>query len=82
MGKVERIYELENKLDLEDLDEADRVAIHDALERLRSDSLDEEGEERAWQVVVSKGGDAMRSGPVKRVMEGLVAALLRAKLGI
>jgi hypothetical protein len=80
--REERIYELENLLDEEDVDEADRVVVQDALERLRSKELSEKEERQAWETIKQRGGAAITSGPVQRVLEGLVSAALRANLGL
>lgn len=81
-SREERIFELENLLDEEDVDEADRVVIQDQLARLRSADLSEKEERQAWETIKKRGGAALTSGPVKRVIEGLVSAAIRAQIGL
>jgi hypothetical protein len=49
--REERIFELENLLDEEDIEEADRVVIQDELRRLGNAVLTEKDERQAWSVV-------------------------------
>jgi hypothetical protein len=80
--REERIYELENLLDEEDIDEADRVVIQDQLQRLRNSQLSEREERQVWETIKRRAGKAITSGPVLRVVEGLVSAALRQQLGL
>jgi len=81
-SREERIFELENLLDEEDIGEADRVIISGHLQRLRDATLSEKEERVAWEGVKSRAGKAITSGPVQRVLEGLVSAAIRNQLGI
>ena len=50
--REERIYELENLLDEQDIDDADRVVVSDNLRRLREEEALSEKEERVlWERV-------------------------------
>jgi hypothetical protein len=81
--REERIFELENLLDEEEVDEADRVVIQDQLARLRTAAdLTEKDEVQIWRTIKNRGGSALQSGPVQRVVEGLVSAAIRAQLGL
>ncbi|MBB5791793.1 DUF2321 domain-containing protein [Jiangella mangrovi] len=80
--RKERILELENLLDEEQIDDADRLVIHDHLRRLMAEGLDEKGEKAEWKGIVARAGSALKSGPVQRVFEGLVNAYLRKELGL
>lgn len=80
--REERIFELENLLDEEDIDEADQVVIQDQLRRLRNSGLSEREEEQAWETIKRRAGKAITSGPVVRVLEGLVSAAIRQQLGL
>jgi hypothetical protein len=80
--REERIFELENLLDAEDIDEADRVVIGDHLQRLRVAGMSEKEERALWVGVKARAGKALSSGPVQRVVEGLVSAAIRNQLGI
>lgn len=78
--REERIYELENLLDEEDIDEADRAVVQEQLRRLRNANLTERDENQAGETIKRRAGRAVASGPVLRVMEGLVSAALRQQL--
>jgi hypothetical protein len=80
--REERIYELENLLDEEDIDEADRVVIQDQLQRVRNAGLSERDEKQAWDTIKRKAGKAITSAPSQRLVEGLVSAALRQQLGL
>jgi hypothetical protein len=81
--REERIYELENLLDEEDIDDADRVVVSDNLRRLREEKTLSEKEQRAtWERIKASAGSALRSPHVAAVVEGLVSAAIRAQLGI
>jgi hypothetical protein len=58
-AREERIFELENLLDEEDIEEADRVVIQDQLRRLSDAELIEKDERQAWSVI----GRRARGGP-------------------
>ena len=78
----ERIFELENLLDEEDIEEADRVVIQDQLRRLSDAELTEKDERQAWSVIGRRAGAARKSPSVARVLEGLVTAAVRHQLNI
>lgn len=80
--RQERIYELENLLDEQDIDEADKVVIQDALAQLQTASLSERDERQAWTTVARRAGKALGTGPIQRVLEGLVSAAIRQQLGL
>jgi hypothetical protein len=82
-SRKERIYELENFLDEEDIDDADRVVISDNLRRLREEeALNENEQQAAWERIKRAAGGAMKSDRVAAVIEGLVSAAIRHQLGI
>ncbi|MFI7428490.1 DUF2321 domain-containing protein [Micromonospora sp. NPDC049836] len=81
--REERIYELENILDEEDMDEADRVFIHDRLRELREgEVLDEKRERQLWVQIRDRSGKFISSEPVKKIAETVVSAAIRNQLGI
>ena len=80
--REERIYELENILDEEDVDEADLIVIQAQLQRLQNSGLSEREEKQVWETIKRRAGQAITSGPVLRVLEGLVSASLRQQLGL
>ncbi|MFG2102987.1 DUF2321 domain-containing protein [Micromonospora echinaurantiaca] len=81
--KEERIYELENILDEEDMDEADRVFIHDRLRELReAGDLDEKRERQLWTQIRDRSGKFIKSEPVQKIAETLITAAVRNQLSI
>jgi hypothetical protein len=70
--REERIFELENLLDEEDIEEADRVVIQDQLRRLGNAELTEKDERQAWSVIGRRAGAALKSPSVARLLGGLV----------
>jgi hypothetical protein len=80
--REERIFELENLLDEEDIEEADRVVIQDQLRRLTNAELSDKDERQAWSVIGRRAGVALKNPSVVRVLEGLITAGLRNQLGI
>lgn len=80
--REERIFELENILDQEDIDEADRVFIQDRLTDLRVDGIDEARERQLWAQIRQRSGAFLTSAPVQRIIEALITAKMRKDLGI
>jgi hypothetical protein len=64
--------ELENILDEEDVDEADRVFLHDRLRE--QDDLDEKRERLLWSQIEQRGGAFLTSGPVSKIIQELITA--------
>jgi hypothetical protein len=80
--REQRIYELENLLDEEDIEEADRLIVLDHLERLRRQpDLDEKEQGRLWSAIKQKApGLVAASG--QRIIESLATAAIKAQLGL
>lgn len=80
--KRERIYELENRLRNEAIDEVDYKAISDQLQKLLNDDLSSEEEKKIWERVKSKAGVFFFSENVKDIATSLMTKVLRDQLGI
>lgn len=81
--REQRIYELENILDQEEIDEADRLFLHERLAELRaSDGSDQKNEERLWGLVAQRGKALVRNPVAQNIIAGLVQSYLKAKLGL
>jgi len=81
--REQRIFELENIVDEEEIDEADRVFLHDRLRELREqDGLDEKRERQLWSQIKQRGGSFLTSEPVLTIAQSLITARLRQDLGI
>jgi hypothetical protein len=81
--REERIYELENILDEEDIDVADSVFVHDRLRELReAKDLDDKRERQLWTQIRDRSGKFLISQPVQKITETVVSAAIRSQLGI
>lgn len=80
--KLERIYELENRLDQEEIDPADKVAIREQLLKLQAPEVSAEQEKRIWQTIKDKAGNAIGVPAVKDLLEGIVSRVVREAIGI
>lgn len=75
-----RIWELQNLLDEEDLDEADRLTVREQLEALQNPDLDEEEQVQRWNKVTMLAPGIMQSG--RRIIESVASAAVKSQLGI
>lgn len=80
--RVERIYELENRLDREDIDPADKITIGEQLAKLRESGVSADDEKKIWQVIKEKSGKALFTPAVKNILEGIVSKVIRDSIGI
>jgi hypothetical protein len=81
--REQRICELENILDEENIDEADRVFVRDRLrERREAKDLDGKRERQLWTQIRDRSGRFLTSQPVQRIPETVVSAAIRSQLGI
>jgi hypothetical protein len=81
--REERIFELENILDEEDIDEADRLFIQERLRDLReSELLDEKREKQLWTQIRDRSVKFVTSPPVQKITETLITAAVRKQLEI
>src|SRR5690606_36950705 len=75
-----RIYELQNLLDEEDLDEADRLTVSEQLSALQDPDLDEAEQVERWSRIKKLSPGLMASG--QRIIETVVTAAVKAQLGL
>ena len=74
---------MENLLDEENIDEADRVVVSDNLRWLREEQVLSETDQReVWQRIKGAAGAALKSPRVSAVVDGVVSAAIRHQLGI
>lgn len=78
-----RIYELENLLDEEDIDEADRLVITDHLRRLQELDPDDdlEQERKLWRAIKGRA-PGFFAGPAERILVTLIDRGTRRLLGM
>jgi hypothetical protein len=75
-----RIWELQNLLDEEDLDEADRLSVSEQLQALQDPDLDEAEQVERWTRIKKVSPGLMASG--QRIIETVVTAAVKAQLGL
>lgn len=75
-----RIWELQNLLDEEELDEADRLTAREQLHALLDPDLDEDEQEERWRRIRKSAPGLMSSG--RRIIESVVAAGVKSQLGL
>lgn len=80
--KKQKIYELENRLRLEEIDEADYEAIKVQLEKLLNPDISQEEEKNAWEKIKSKAGATLKSENVREIVLSLINKVVRDQLGI
>jgi hypothetical protein len=74
---------LENILDQEELDDADRLFVHERLAELRAtDGSDRKNEERLWVVVAQRGKALVRNPVAQKIISELVETYLKARMGL
>jgi hypothetical protein len=79
--REQRIYELENILDEEEIDEADRLFLHDRLRELREmDAADSKAEERVWRAIGQRGRAFVQRPAVRAIVENIVTEGVKAFL--
>ncbi|HWX97212.1 MAG TPA: DUF2321 domain-containing protein [Solirubrobacteraceae bacterium] len=78
LSRQGRIFELQNRLDGEQLDPADELAVREQLEALVSPDLDEEEERQRWARVKKLAPRLWESS--QPVIETLVQAAIRASI--
>lgn len=75
-----RIYELQNLLDEEQLDEVDRLTVTEHLNALLDPDLDEGEQVERWGRVKRLAPGLMASG--QRIIETVVSTAVKAQLGL
>ena len=73
-----RIYELQNRLEDEQLDPADELTVREQLEALQNADLDEEEQRRRWSRVKALAPQLWQSS--QPLINTLVSAALQGKL--
>lgn len=81
-SRADKIYELENRLDAEDIDEDNRKIINTELEKLINPNLSEEDQHRIWARVSEKAGQALRNPAVTQLIENIASKVIVARMGL
>jgi hypothetical protein len=82
-SRKQRLYELQNILDQEEIDDVDRLWIDEWMDRLRADdgSMTEKQEKDIWSGV-KRRAPGLFDATGKAVLSGVVSAGVRAALGL
>lgn len=82
-GRQARIYQMENLLDEEDIDEADRLLVQEHLRRLQALDPDEdvEIEQKLWQAV-KKRAPGLLNGAGQKIAVTIIDRTIRQQLGM
>lgn len=82
-SRTQRLYELQNILDQEEIDDVDRLWIDEQMDRLRADdgSMTEKQEKDVWSGVKQRA-PGLFDAAGKAVLSGVVSAGVRATLGL
>ncbi len=75
-----RIWQLQNLLDDEDLDEADRLKVSEDLDALLDPGIGDDEQKRRWERVRTLAPGLMKSGSA--IIETVMSAVIRAQLGV
>jgi hypothetical protein len=77
-----RIFELENMLDDEDLDDASELAVREQLRALADPDLDEDEERKRWERVKRYAPGLWEKSGGRAILETVVSAAIRGQLGL
>lgn len=75
-----RVYELENILDEQNLDEATRLTVSEQLQALRDPDLPENEQRRRWQTIKKLAPGILDAG--KQIVVTVVSAEIKRQLGL
>jgi hypothetical protein len=79
--RQDRIYELENLLDQEEIDDADALWVRERLAVLREPGLSETDEIKLWEGIKSKA-PGLITGAGKAVVSAVTTVVVRRALGL
>jgi hypothetical protein len=79
-SQQDRIWELQNILDEEELSESDRTAIAFQLEKISSGILDADDESKAWKKIKNSLGTVFDKDKVQNLIFDLVGSVIKNEL--
>jgi hypothetical protein len=82
LSRQGRIYLLENMLDEEALDGANRLEVQEQLEALTNPDLEEAEQERRWRRVKTLAPGFWEKSGAQKILETVVSAAIKAQLGL
>jgi hypothetical protein len=81
-GRQARIYQLQNLLDEEQLDEADALVVREQLEALINPDLDEKEQVKRWKRIKEAAPDFMLKAASQPIVVSLITGVARKELGL
>lgn len=82
VGREGRIYELMNRLDEEELDPADELAVREQLEALMDPNLDEAEQRERWQKIKNLAPTLWQQAGAQKILETVMSAAIKTALGL
>ena len=80
-GRQERIYQLQNLLDEEQLDEADALIVREQLEALLNADLDEKEQAKRWKRIMAAAPGFLEKASTHPIVTSLLTAGLKQAVG-
>jgi hypothetical protein len=81
-GRQARIYELQNKLDEEELDSGTELVVREQLEGLLDPDLDEEEQAKRWKRIKSSAPGFLEKAATQPIVTSLLTAWLKKEVGL
>lgn len=82
VGRAARIYELQNRLDEENLDPAAELVIREQLQALTDPDLDEAEQVKRWARIKNAAPDFLLRAATSPIVTSLVTAKAKKQLGL
>jgi hypothetical protein len=82
VGRAARIYELQNRLDEEELDPANELLVREQLEALANPDLEEAEQVKRWQRIKTAAPDFLLRAATSPIVTSLVTAEAKKQLGL
>jgi hypothetical protein len=82
VGRQARIYELQNRLDDENLDPATELVVREQLDALIDPDLDEADQVKRWQRIKNAAPDFLLKAATSPIVTTLVTAEAKKQLGL
>ena len=82
VGRTARIYELQNRLDEEQLDSATELVVREQLEALTNPDLDDDEQIKRWKRIASAAPGFMQKTASSPLVASLLTAYMKKELGL
>jgi hypothetical protein len=81
-GRQERVYQLQNLLDEEHLDEADALMVREQLDALLNPDLDEKEQAKRWKRIATAAPGFLEKASTNPIVTSLLTVWLRKEIGL